>query len=198
MQDINSIKYQIEGLLQLTKQYTIIYEDSCENAPYIHNTTIHIGKCEHWNQIYQLSHELLHAAYSENNSKIIDYMYIEEILCEAFSIYCLKRFCRDEYVLWKSYLTPYMYYCNGYTKSREIISSEGITSIQELNNKLKEYKTYATRQFIHPFVLLLVNYIDFDFNLLRDTFKYTKYINTINKPELLECIDIFIKEKQLI
>lgn len=181
MKNIFEVQNKIEGLLLCLNHYTINIKDTMVNVPLFTSSTntIDIGNCEYWNQVYQLSHELLHAAFNEkcHGTNKVKYRWIEEILCEAFSIYCLKQFCRDDYQSWKLYLHPYMYYINENCTTREIISSEGINNINSLNEKLLEKKSYETLQFIHPLCLLIVNVIDTNIFWLYDLLDFTKYID---------------------
>ena len=176
-------------LLDLHNKYNICIKDSSEGVPVFKSdtNTILIANCDYWNQVYQLSHEFLHAAFNEHckGKNISNYCWIEEILCEAFSIHCLKRFCKPEFPYWKLYLRPYMYYLNGNCSTREIVSSEGINTIQKLNEKLMNIKSYETRHFIHPLCLLIINIIDNNFSYLIDVLDFTKYLD--KNGNFIEC-----------
>lgn len=125
-----------------------------------------------WNEVYQLSHELLHAAfYKYNGCMPCEYLWIEEIVCEAFSIYCIEKYCHSEKIYWFGYLSQNYYILNG-----NVSEPEKIKTIKELNGKLGGFKEYGVRQFIHPYALDIKNIINEDFGQLEEFLNYRKYI----------------------
>lgn len=142
---------------------------------------------QYWNLIYQASHEMLHLAFLENNNFInySDTTWVEEIVCEGFSLYCLKCFAKEEYLQWFGYLKPDFYLSNGNCKNVTKVSS-----LKELNMKLTGIKSYEIRQFIHPTALEVENIIErniseltgfLDFQSYTDGLKITKNYADANR-----------------
>ena len=92
----------------LCKELDINYEIQIEyadlNVPmcYPDKGKIQIVRRQNWNEIYRLSHELLHISFYEHNENTFakECIWIEEIVCEAYSIMCLERFARNERIQW--------------------------------------------------------------------------------------------------
>lgn len=179
--ELNCIKRQICELLKVTDDILYIIEEESK-YPYINyeDKQIHIIQTNDWRIVYQLSHELLHYAFMIYSEYLdTNYIWFEEILCEAFSIYCLEQFCDRDYDSWYHYLSPNMYYLEKFVTHENAIAKKSITLI-ELNEMLKGFKSYEIRQFIHPLALRIKAVINNNFSDLTDCLNYTKFI-TDNK-----------------
>ena len=169
---IYNIKEKISCVLNIDKDIGLNYVEATSPCYSPYEKTIQIVKSRFWNEVYQLSHELLHAAfYKYNGCMPCEYLWIEEIVCEAFSIYCIEKYCHSEKIYWFGYLLENYYILNG-----NVSEHEEIKTIKELNEKLGEFKEYGVRQFIHPYALNIKNIINEDFGQLEEFLNYRKYI----------------------
>ena len=156
----------------------VVFEDAL-NSPYFDSETniVHLVKRDGillWNLVYQFSHEYLHYMFqihSKGQNKD-DSRWIEEIVCEAFSIYCLTLYCIEEGRYWHGYL-----YHNFYILNRNIESCKPIKGLGNLNFALSGYKEMNTRQFIHPVVLRILKIIEMNYKQLLDMLDLTKFVS---------------------
>lgn len=151
---------------------------------------IQIVRRQNWNEIYQLSHELLHISFYEHNENTLakDCIWIEEIVCEAYSIMCLERFARDERIQWVGYLYDDFYIRNGNVNNVDTVSS-----VDELNKKVSGYKEFCIRQFIHPTALRIKSVIECNSKELIEFLDYQKYVEDgrltlINDNKILQIL----------
>ena len=185
--------HKICDILSVTSNFSINfkqYNAGIDIYPSINFSTnpflITIYLMEYWNCIYQVSHELLHLAFYEhkhisknyNTVSCINVMWIEEIVCEAFSIFCLEKYAFSQYKYWRGYLNKKFYILNGNIKNQAEINT-----IEELNQRLKGYKDFESRQFIHPIALQISEIIKSDFNELLYFLNYIDHLekNRISK-----------------
>lgn len=143
-----------------------------------HKNIIEIIDSDDWNLIYQVSHELMHLCFYENrkfskqNKQLI---FVEEIVCEAYSICNLRKYAMNEYIKWVGYLHEDMY--KKCCEAKDI----QLESIEELNKKLKGYKDFNTRQYIHPLALKILHIIENERKEFEDFWRYEIYFDVTNK-----------------
>lgn len=170
---IEEIKKCLCKELNISSDIQMEYIDS--NAPVCCPTKqkVQIVRRQDWNDVYQLSHELLHIAFYQHNgnTSLDEFVWVEEILCEAFSIFCLEKFCQDEKRQWFGYLLEDFYIRNG-----NVDKADYIKSLDELNQKVSGFKEFGVRQFVHPIALRIKNILDKDFSELLNFMNYKKYI----------------------
>ncbi len=156
----------INGAIQL--EYADLNAPCC--CPEIRK--IQIVRKQNWNDIYQLSHELLHISFYEHNENNFaeECIWIEEIVCEEYSIMCLERFAGDERIQWFGYLDNDFYIKNGNVNNVEIA-----LSVDELNRMVSGYKEFGVRQFIHPTALRIKSVIESNIKELIEFLDYQKY-----------------------
>ena len=98
---------QICKLIDINHQDVVWnYHETIKNPSFSPNDkSIRINKMNNWKEIYQFSHEALHLSFFEHTNGMAprDVMWIEEILCEAFSLYCVELLCKDEIIDWCGY-----------------------------------------------------------------------------------------------
>ena len=170
--NIYETKRVISCILNVDDDISLEYVEDKMPSYVPHEKRIQIVKELYWNEVYQLSHELLHAAfYKYNGCMPCEYLWIEEIVCEAFSIYCIEKYCHSEKIYWFGYLSQNYYILNG-----NVSEPEKIKTIKELNGKLGGFKENGVRQFIHPYALDIKNIINEDFDQLEEFLNYRKYI----------------------
>lgn len=193
----DNLKYAIDEIRKMLNiksipQVDIVSYTEENNSPglFWHGKDVKIKLIDvhqYWNLIYQASHEMLHLAFLENNNfkNHINTNWVEEIVCEGFSIYCLKCFAREEHLQWFGYLKPDFYLCNGNCKNAAKVSS-----LKELNMELAGVKSYEIRQLIHPTALEVENIIErniseltrfLDFHSYTDGMKIKKDYADANK-----------------
>ena len=136
------------------------------------NRIIYISVKDGWRSIYQFSHEALHLSFFDHNNHFIsdDFLWIEEIVCEAFSIYCLEQFVVNEKKDWK-----YLLYEECYILISKIQAPKTIQSLQHLNNELIGDKDESTLQYIHEYVLHLYMMMISDIEHLQSFLDFVKY-----------------------
>lgn len=171
--EMDNVVEQIKDLLHEADLSVQVYFDA-DSSPYLLNgREIHLHKTNDWRETYQLSHELLHQVFFVNNRiKRADVMWIEEIVCESFSIFCLLYFELDDIDKWFGYLYPdfYRIFCG-------VHSVRSVDSIEILNKFLSGYKTLEILQFIHPTVLQILSIIQKDFSQLLSFKKYADFLS---------------------
>lgn len=142
-----------------------IEEVKDEISPYYDgNKIVLVTTGEDWKTTYQMSHELMHVAFDKyNNPNKLNTIWIEEIVCEAFSLYCLKKYRGRgiDSIKWSGYFKK-----DFYIKNNNIASPASPKTIEELNDLLSGYKEYDTLQFIHPYVLKIEKIIENDIGAL--------------------------------
>ena len=171
--EMDNVVEQIKDLLHEADLSVQVYFDA-DSSPYLLNgREIHLHKTNDWRETYQLSHELLHQVFFVNNRiKRADVMWIEEIVCESFSIFCLLCFELDDIDKWVGYLHPdfYCIFCG-------VQPVRSVDSIEILNKFLSGYKTLEILQFIHPTVLQILSIIQKDFSQLLSFKKYEDFLS---------------------
>lgn len=180
----------------LCKELDINYEIQIEyadlNVPmcYPDKGKIQIVRRQNWNEIYRLSHEFLHISFYEHNENTFakECIWIEEIVCEAYSIMCLERFARNERIQWFGYL-----YNDFYIRNGNVNDVDTVSSIDELNKKVSGYKEFCIRQFIHPTALRIKSVIEGDNKELIKFLDYQKYVEgsrlaLINDNKILQIL----------
>lgn len=152
----------IKQELKLENDYPIKCDPNAK-SPHCDGKTIFIvPQNEFWNDIYQLSHEMMHLRFDESENKSLkQYRWFEEIICEAFSIYCLNSYAKEQYCSWRGYNLENMYLSGNLCKKVNFVS------LSELNDALMGYKTFETRQYIHNLSLkiskrIMTNKKDFE------------------------------------
>lgn len=184
---MNCISKEIKEKLQINAKSIINYKedyDSTKDSPFIkinprlsQITICFTGK---WNDTYQLSHEILHLFFAENNNFNMnaDTTWVEEIVCEAFSIYCLSIYENDAlydlYInnTWSGMLLSDFYFKAGVLCKKDMIKN---ISLEDLNTKLSIRKSYKILQFIHPTALKVKHIIEEDFNQLLSFSKFPSH-----------------------
>lgn len=170
---INALKNNLCKELHIDNEIQLEYIDSNTPVCCPEIRKVKIVKNQNWNDVYQLSHELLHMSFYEHNGNITlnECMWIEEMVCEAYSIMCLERFSQHERIRWFGYLDNEFYIKNG-----NVSTADTVSSIEELNEKVSGYKEFGIRQFIHPVALHIKSVIENDINELIDFFNYQKFV----------------------
>lgn len=199
---MNEISKEIKEKLQMNAKSIINYKenhDSTMDSPFINinqnMSKITICFTGKWNDTYQLSHELLHLFFAENNNFNMntDTTWVEEIVCEAFSIYCLSIYENANLYDLKATSTWFgMWSQDFYLKAVALCEKDmiGDISLEELNTKLSNHKSNEILHFIHPTVLEVKNIIEEDFDQLllfskfpshSKRFRLTKEYSKCNK-----------------
>lgn len=171
---INELKSNLCKELHISNEIQLEYIDSNTPVCCPEIKKVKIVKKQNWNDVYQLSHELLHMSFYEHNgnSNHNECIWIEEIVCEAYSIMCLERFSQHERIQWFGYLDNEFYIRNG-----NVSTVDTVSSIEELNEKVSGYKEFGIRQLIHPVALQIKSVIENDINELIDFLNYQKFVN---------------------
>ena len=164
---------QINTMCQLvdvdTSSVRWFYTPTFQNPYYLlADRTIHISKTDDWREVHQFAHEVMHLSFAEHTNHIHDpdLIWIEEIVCTAFSIYCIDYLCQLEFRLWKPYLNNNVY--SLYFGSNKL---RRIQDIAELNKHLDGDKDYDVLNFVHPYVLRIYK------AMLKDRTTITEFLN---------------------
>ena len=161
-------------LVQIDKDsFQLIYKREGDPEVDWENRIIYIEETNDWRKIYQFSHEALHLSFFDHNNQIHvpELNWIEEVVCEAFSIYCLTKYADDERINWCGYLWADFYKVNCKVDAKEI------RNLYHLNEELAGHKSYEVLQYIHPYVLDIVNILSWSTNQLHAFLNYTKFTN---------------------
>ena len=152
----------------------IMYKyDDTKNHPYLDGNVIFINSINDWREIYQFAHEALHFSFFQhtNGTTTEDVAWIEEVVCEAFSIYCVELLCQTERNYWLGYRERDLYirYCG-------IKGPKHICNLKHLNEELRGYKSKELLQYIHPCALDIYHIIDSNLKELDRFFNYMQFV----------------------
>ena len=128
------IKEYFKDELNIHSNFEIIFKENIYPSISIclPEITVTIVHREDWNIIYQLSHEMMHLCFAENMGFFVgrqQLIWIEEIVCEAYSIYSLKKHAQDETKKWFGYLYDDFYIRMGIAHEIDI---ENILSFRKM------------------------------------------------------------------
>lgn len=200
LEKLNTIKEYIKDELNIHSNFEIIFKENIYPSISIcpPKITVAIVHGEDWNIIYQLSHEMMHLCFAENMNFFIgsqQFIWVEEIVCEAYSIYSLKKHAQDEMKKWFGYLYDDFYIRMGIAHEIEI------ENIKTLNTKLNGYKDYNIRQYIHPLSLEILRIIEHDKKAFSGFWDYSIFFNDIENHDnnkIAVLIKDFLRKNHLI
>lgn len=162
------------GLIHLDpNSFEIKYQHNKNPRVYPYRRVIYISQTHNWKEIYQFAHEALHLSFFDHNNQCYteNINWVEEIVCEAFSLYCLINFAKDECRSWYGYMSPGFYIWNCGIKG-----PKSIHSLKHLNDELLGDKDYEILQYIHPYVLKILQMMRQSIEHLQLFLNYTRFI----------------------
>ena len=159
--DVNSDSFKLE------------YRDNCGPEILLKERIIHINNTNDWREIYQFAHEVLHLSFWDHTGEgnVWEVNWIEEIVCESFSIYCLCSFADAERINWCGYLFPNFYKI----KNRNLVPIK-IGSLDQLNQELDGHKSFEILDFIQPYVLCISDLMLCDIENLYNCLNYMVFV----------------------